>query len=247
VDHSDTDTVRPVTNVKVSTHRKVSTDTKKVGSNIRHSTGNNTSQGVVTINKYSEGSMRKFGMVRSQDTARLPLRSILKTGNTESRKFPGFPPAHSDGSDSALNLAPGPNCSVSSLPSSLPTSQYGVPAPLAGCQDTREVFKKQVSFCSVLQKYSIRGDVSFSKVSIFTPGTLYFREKPSPRFRGRRTSTSSLQAVSSDTSSPGASSQTGPASSQTGPASSQTVPVSSQPDPAAPTARVQSKSHGAAF
>ena len=170
-------------------------------------------------------------MARSQNTPRLPLRSILKSGNTECRKFPGFPPAHSEGSDSALNLAPGPTCSVSSLPSSLPTSRHGVPAPLAGCQDQLKDVKKQVSFCSVLQHYSVQGDISFSKVSIFTPGILYFREKPSHRFRGRRTSSSRFLPVSCDTSLPGASSQTGPASSQ--------------PSPAAPTARIQSKSHGA--
>ena len=248
----------------------MSTDTHKVGSN-------NTLQGV-GYNNYNEGSsesyaLHKYKMVRSKNTANLPLRSILKSGNTECRKFPGFPAAHSEDPDSALNLAPGPTCSVSSsvssLPSSarsLPTSQYGVSAPLAGHQSTQQVYSKQVTFCSVLQRFSPRGDVQYSKVSILTPGTLYFREKSSPKFRGRRTSTTGLQGVSSSTCWPGTSSQTvsaagqtgpasSPASSQTGPtpssqtapASCQTVPVSSQPDPAAPTARVQGRSHGSPF
>ena len=216
-------------------------------------------------------------MVKSSNTANLPLRSILKPGNIECRKFPGsFPAAHSEDPDSALSLASGPTCSVSSsgssvssLPGSacsLPPSQYGAPASLAGHQGTRQVYSKQVTFCSILQRFSPRGDVQYSKVSISSPGTLYFREKSSPKFRRKRTSTTVSPGVSSSTCWPGTSSHSqgqtetvqtvsavdhttttsSPTSNQTIP-SSQTVPGSDCPDPAAPAARAQGKPHGAPF
>ena len=209
-------------------------------------------------------TLHKYKMVKSNNTANLPLRSILKTGNSVSQKFPGsFPAAYSEDPDPALNLASGPTCSVScrgsnvsSLPgsacsvsssdssvSSLPpgsacslhSSQYGAHGSLAGHQGTRtQVYSRQVKFNNILEKFSPRGEVQYIKVSIYSPGTSYFREKASSRFKykrtlrtPRRTSSTASPFVSSTTCCPGGS--LGQASH------SQGEHTASGPDPPAPS------------
>ena len=129
----------------------------------------------------------KYRMVKSESTTR-PLKSALKATssmsedtNLHSGRKPGF---------LSPSLSVSTLCSVSSPTNAQPahTVTATVPGWGSGGQD---IPRKKVTFNTVIQSYSVTGDLYFEKVTLFSPGSSqFFRSRSKNHYRPRRFSRS---------------------------------------------------------
>ncbi len=168
-------------------------------------------------------------MVRSVNTANVPIKSILKaaSGSTSTENSPSFPslPAPSQPSSqcrfSPASLAP-PTKLCCVRHSTLSPSHNGNTVTVAVQPREEGVRRSQVTFSPVILSYSSEGQIGFVKIFPSIPGLQTFQNKETSRPLPRRTSTGSR-----DTNSPSPS----PSISSTGgsPPSRQTPPASIPP------------------
>ena len=129
----------------------------------------------------------KYRMVKSESTTR-PLKSALKATLSMSEDTS----LHSGRKPSFLtpSLSVSTLCSVSSPTNAQPahTVTATVPGWGSGGQD---IPRKKVTFNTVIQSYSVTGDLYFEKVTLFSPGSSqFFRSRTKNHYRPRRFSRS---------------------------------------------------------
>ena len=142
-------------------------------------------------------------MVKSVNTANIPIESILKaaSGSTSTENCPSFPSLPAPCQlcslcrvSPASPAAPTKLCSVRQ--SSLAPSHNGNSVTVAVQPREEGVRRSQVTFSPVILSYSSEGQIGFVKIHPSIPGLQTFRNKETSRPLPRRTSTGSRDTTS---------------------------------------------------